>query len=114
MIFLYWITRLINLTILPIFTDEAIYIRWGQIVLGDPVWKFISLTDGKQPLFIWLMAPLLKVITDPLVAGRLVSIISGFFGLLGMGFFGLAGIKKSTRSIYFRVTLLNFAVFSDV
>jgi len=82
--FLYFSSRLINLTLIPIFTDEAIYIRWAQIALQDPVHRFISLEDGKQPLFIWLMLPALKWITDPLVAGRLVSVFSGGLTLTGL------------------------------
>lgn len=81
---LYFFTRLSNLTLLPIFTDEAIYLRWGQIGLRDASHRFLSLEDGKQPLFVWLMYPLLKVFADPLVAGRLVSVIAGFFSLIGM------------------------------
>ena len=83
----FFATRLINLTLIPIFTDEAIYLRWGQIALGDPRWRFISLVDGKQPLLIWLFLPALKVIADPLVAGRFVSVLAGFFGMLGMAIF---------------------------
>lgn len=84
----YFVTRLINLTIIPIFTDEAIYLRWAQLALGDPRWRFISLIDGKQPLFIWLLLPALKFISDPLVAGRLVSVGAGFAALVGMVTFG--------------------------
>ncbi len=74
-------TRLPALTKIPIFTDEAIYIRWGQIALQDPAHRFISLEDGKQPLFIWLMIPALKFISDPLVAGRIISVAAGFVSL---------------------------------
>lgn len=74
---LYFLTRLTYLTKLPIFTDEAIYIRWSQIALQDQAQRFISLEDGKQPLFIWLMLPFLKYIPDPLLAGRLISVIAG-------------------------------------
>ncbi|MBI2309818.1 glycosyltransferase family 39 protein [Candidatus Collierbacteria bacterium] len=81
---LYLSSRLINLTLIPIFTDEAIYIRWGQIALQDPVHRFISLEDGKQPLFIWLMLPMLKWVSDPLIAGRLVSVFSGAITLAGL------------------------------
>lgn len=81
---LYFFTRFINLTILPIFTDEAIYIRWGQIGLADAAHRFLSLEDGKQPLFIWLMYPMLKVFSDPLVAGRMVSVLAGFLSLTGI------------------------------
>ena len=81
---LFFSSRLINLTLIPIFTDEAIYIRWGQIALQDPVHRFISLEDGKQPMFIWLMLPALKWIPDPLMAGRLVSVFSGVLTLVGL------------------------------
>lgn len=80
----YLLTRLLYLTKIPIFTDEAIYIRWGQIALQDPAHRFISLEDGKQPLFIWLMLPFLAVIPDPLVAGRLVSVLAGMTTLIGV------------------------------
>ena len=91
----YFFTRLINLTIIPIFTDEAIYLRWAQIALGDPRWRFISLIDGKQPLLIWLFLPALKIISDPLVAGRLVSVLMGSIALLGMVVFGWYLTKKA-------------------
>ncbi len=85
---IYFLTRLYNLTALPIFTDEAIYIRWGQIAANDAAWRFISLTDGKQPLFIWLMMPMFKIFHDPLFAGRIVSVFAGFGTMLGLFFFG--------------------------
>jgi 4-amino-4-deoxy-L-arabinose transferase-like glycosyltransferase len=81
---LYAVTRLTNLTKLPIFTDEAIYIRWSQIGSRDANWRFISMVDGKQPLFTWIMMVLLRFIRDPLVAGRLVSVIAGFFTTIGI------------------------------
>ena len=81
---LYAVTRLINLTKLPIFTDEAIYIRWSQIGSRDANWRFISLVDGKQPLFTWIMMVFLRFFRDPLVAGRLVSVMAGFFTMTGI------------------------------
>ena len=83
---LFFVTRLTNLTKLPIFTDEAIYIRWAQIGTRDANWRFISLVDGKQPLFTWIMMVLLRFIRDPLVAGRLVSVIAGCFTTIGIWF----------------------------
>lgn len=78
------ITRLTNLTKLPIFTDEAIYIRWSQIGSRDANWRFISLVDGKQPLFTWIMMAFLKIIPDPLFAGRLVSVFAGIGSMAGI------------------------------
>lgn len=80
----YFVTRTVNFKIIPIFTDEAIYTYWAQIALNDPVNRFISLEDGKQPLFIWLAAISQHFIRDPLVATRLVSVLSGFGSLIGI------------------------------
>lgn len=81
---LYFFTRLINLKIIPIFTDEAIYSFWAQVALHDPANRFISMEDGKQPLFIWIAAIFQKFIADPLVATRLVSTMAGFGSTIGI------------------------------
>src|SRR5258707_14553273 len=87
-ILLYFITRLTHILPLPIFRAEAIYIRWAQIAMRDPAWRFISLTDGKQPMYVWIAMILLRFIQDPLLAGRLVSIFAEFFSMIGMFFLG--------------------------
>ena len=92
---LFFTSRLFLLTNMPIFTDEAIYLRWAQIALNDPDWLFISLTDGKQPLFIWLAMGLMAIIKDPLFAGRLVSIVSGFIAMVGLFYLGKELFKSS-------------------
>ncbi len=81
-----FITRRVNLLNIPIFTDEAIYIRWAQIGLNDPAHRYISLTDGKQPLLTWLMYPTLMIFSDPLFAGRFVSVVVSIFSVLGIYF----------------------------
>src|SRR5258708_29055975 len=81
---LFLITRFYNILSLPIFTDEAIYVRWAQIAKNDAAWRFISLTDGKQPMFVWIAMILVKFIHDPLLAGRLVSVGAGFISLVGL------------------------------
>lgn len=80
----YFFTRLINLGLIPIFTDEAIYTYWAQVALSDPAQRFISLQDGKQPLFIWLAAVLQKFVADPLIASRLISVFAGFGSIVGI------------------------------
>ncbi|MFA5136124.1 MAG: glycosyltransferase family 39 protein [Patescibacteria group bacterium] len=85
LIFLYIITRVINLEELPIFNDEGIYIHWAKVAWHDAAWRFISLTDGKQPLQTWGTIPFLKLFPEnALYAGRLFSVATGFFALLGM------------------------------
>lgn len=78
--------RLPNLTLQPIFADEAIYIRWAQVMKSEPTLRFVSLSDGKTPLFMWSMTPLFKVFRDPLMAGRFLSVLSGFMTLTGVFF----------------------------
>src|SRR3989344_2638652 len=76
--------RLYNLTILPIFGDEAIYIRWAQVMRAEPGLRFVPLSDGKQPLFMWVVIPFFKIIHDPLFASRLFSVFSGMGTLVGI------------------------------
>jgi 4-amino-4-deoxy-L-arabinose transferase-like glycosyltransferase len=92
---IYFASRFFSILSLPIFTDEAIYIRWAQIAKQDANWRFISLTDGKQPMFVWLMMVSLRFIQDPLLAGRVVSVGSGFMTLIGMYFLGREVFKNS-------------------
>lgn len=101
---LYFSLRLIYLTRLPIFTDEAIYLRWAQIALQDSSWRFISLTDGKQPMFVWVAMLFIKFIHDPLIAGRLVSVFSGFFTMIGLFFLTYELFKNKITS--FLVSIL--------
>jgi 4-amino-4-deoxy-L-arabinose transferase-like glycosyltransferase len=80
--FLYFFTRLVNLEKFPIFTDEGIYINWAKTAWHDASMRFISLTDGKQPLQTWATIPFLKLFPNqPLFAGRLFSVFTGFFSL---------------------------------
>ena len=75
--------RFYNILSIPVFADEAIYIRWAQVMRAEATLRFLPLSDGKQPLFMWLVIPLFKVVSDPLIAGRLVSILSGLAGIAG-------------------------------
>ncbi|MBI2334320.1 glycosyltransferase family 39 protein [Candidatus Daviesbacteria bacterium] len=80
----YFALRLPNLTLQPIFADEAIYIRWAQVMRSEPTLRFLPLSDGKTPLFMWTMIPLFKIFEDPLFAGRFLSVVSGFTTFLGV------------------------------
>lgn len=86
LILAFLVTRIVNLNLWPIFTDEAIYIRWSQIGSADPNNLFISLSDGKQPWFTWVTMIFLKMLPgmDPLILGRLSSVVSGGAALLGI------------------------------
>lgn len=82
---LHFVTRLYNIKLLPIFNDEGIYIHWAKVAWHDASWRFISLTDGKQPLQTWGTIPFLKLFpNDALLAGRLFSVVTGFAALIGI------------------------------
>ncbi|MBI4157554.1 glycosyltransferase family 39 protein [Candidatus Woesebacteria bacterium] len=76
--------RLYNLDALPVFADEAIYVRWAQVMRAESTLRFLPLSDGKQPLFMWLVIPFLKVVGDPLFAGRATSVFAGMGTLVGI------------------------------
>lgn len=78
------ILRLYNLTVIPIFADEAIYIRWSQVMRNVPELRFLPLSDGKQPLFMWVTIPFFKLFSDPLMAGRMVSVLTGIGTTVGV------------------------------
>lgn len=78
--------RIYHLTILPVFADEAIYIRWSQIMASEPTLRFLPLSDGKQPLFMWILMFFVKRFQDPLFAGRLLSAVSGVGSMIGVFF----------------------------
>ena len=84
----YFAIRIPNLTYQPIFADEAIYVRWAQVMRNEPTLRFLPLSDGKTPLFMWMMIPLFKIFEDPLFAGRILSTFSGFVTILGLLSFG--------------------------
>ena len=112
---IFFLIRFINLTILPVFADEAIYIRWSQIMRSEPTLRFLPLSDGKQPLFMWLTIPFLKVFTDPLIAGRCLSVLSGLGSLVGLAF--LVWLLFKEKRIFliaaFFYAVVPFFVFFD-
>lgn len=113
-VFLYFSTRLYNIMSLPIFTDEAIYTRWSQIARFDANQRFISLTDGKQPLFVWIDMMIMRVSSDPLLAGRLVSVFAGFITMIGLFFLGKTLFNKKIGVIVaFLYIIFPFALVYD-
>ena len=70
--------------ILPLAWDEAIYLRWAEIIDHQGQW-FISLLDGKPPLSYWLLAVARKTVGgDPLWSARAVSALFGVLSTIGI------------------------------
>ncbi|GAC1430390.1 MAG: hypothetical protein NVSMB65_03830 [Chloroflexota bacterium] len=79
---LYLLVRLPHLGVLPPFDDESNYV-WDALLIAAAVrvhawgWLFISLHDGVPPLFPWLLSLGLGLPLDPIVLGRLLSVLAG-------------------------------------
>lgn len=111
---LYFGLRLPNLTLQPIFADEAIYVRWAQVMRAEPTLRFLPMTDGKTPLYMWILIPMFHFFEDPLYAGRLLSIISGYFTLLGVLFLGWRWFSSRVGLVAaFLIATTPFMVFFD-
>jgi len=74
----YFAMRLPNLRSVPIFCDEAIYLRWAQLIWENPAKNlFVSMVDAKLPIHYWLLALAYPLHADPVIAGRMVSVLAG-------------------------------------
>jgi len=111
---LFLLTRIQNLTTLPVFGDEAIYLRWSQIIKSVDTLRFIPVTDGKQPLFMWLTVSFFKIFSDPVFSGRLLSVFAGLLNLITLYIIGRLFISKKAGGLASVIyLLLPFAFFFD-
>jgi len=107
---LFFLTRIVYLDKLPIFSDEGIYIHWARIAWHDASWRFISLTDGRQPLQTWGTIPFLKLFPQNLLfAGRMFSVATGFVSLVGI--FSLLFYLFGKKTAFWGVFLYIFTPF---
>ena len=107
--------RFANLNSIPVFADESIYIRWAQIMKAESTMRFLPLSDGKQPLFMWLVIPFLKIFSDPLLAGRMVSGLAGIGTVAGVGAAAWLIFKNLRTALVASMlwAVLPYAVFFD-
>lgn len=91
--------RLYNLTILPVFADEAIYIRWSQIMGNEPTLRFLPLSDGKQPLFMWILMFTIRLFSDPLFAGRILSVFAGLGTIIAISLVSIYLFKNKLAAL---------------
>lgn len=95
----YLATRLIFLTNFPMLNDESIYFYWALRIVDDPKQIMIPLSEGRQPLFIWLVSWYIKIFQDPILAGRLVSVSAGLVTMLGLFFVTKEVFKKHANAL---------------
>lgn len=88
----------------PIFADEAIYVRWAQVMKAEPTLRFLPLSDGKQPLYMWILMFILHPGWDPLITGRFLSLVFGMLSVLGV--FVLSYILFKSKKVSLTASLL--------
>jgi len=113
-ILFYLFTHLYRLTLLPVFADEAIYVRWTQLIIDD--WQrylFFPMNDGKTPLLMWLMVPFQFLFSDQLFASRFVAVLIGLGQVLSLGYLTkiLGGKKETTWLAMILGSILPFWFF---
>lgn len=84
LVLFYFATRIFNLTSIPIFNDESIYIRYGLAERLEEVSQHYSLLIGKEPLMPNLYAISGLLFNNLLFGARLVTVIFGFLTLWGI------------------------------
>ncbi len=105
--------RIYHLTMIPVFADEAIYIRWAQVMRNVPELRFLPLSDGKQPLFMWSVIPFFKIFSDPLIAGRMVSVLCGMGTMAGVFVLSLLLFNRDPRKpSLLKVPLLSAFIYA--
>lgn len=107
-VFIYFAIRLVSIKSVPIFIDEATYSYWAEIGKFNMYERFISLSDGKQPLFIWITTSLMGYIANPVASGRIVSVLAGLATMLGLFFLGKEIFKNIWVGLF---AILIYALF---
>jgi len=73
----YLVTRIYNLLTLPIFNDEAIYLRMAQLARAGHWWVTFDY-ENRKPLYVWLVALCRPLAADPLIVARGLTVLFGW------------------------------------
>lgn len=72
----------INLLGLPLYLDEGLYIFWAKLFKTSSSFAYVSMQDGKTPLYIWSIAWLSDFFNNFLFTGRIISVVAGLVSLV--------------------------------
>lgn len=82
LILLYALLLSVNLLSLPLYLDEGIYIFYSYLFSTDPSFAYVSMQEGKTPLFFWATTFLNQLVDNFLLSARLVSVIASTITLV--------------------------------
>lgn len=78
----YFLLLSFNLLGQPLYLDEGLYIFWASLFSADSNLAYVSMQDGKTPLFIWIVGYLNTIFDNYLYTGRFVSVLSSTITLI--------------------------------
>lgn len=110
LLLVYTFLLLTNLVLLPLYLDEGLYIFWSYLFSTDPGFAYISMQDGKTPLFIWLTTRVNSFFNNFLYSGRFVSVMASVVSLICWLIIGAKIMGK--RSLIFIFVLFLVAPFN--
>lgn len=67
----------INLLSQPLYLDEGLYIFWAKLFSSSSGFAYVSMQDGKTPLFMWIVAYFHQYLGTFLFTARFISVVSG-------------------------------------
>lgn len=107
---IYFVSHLINLTKIPIYNDESIYLDWAWFHTHAPGHLYDAMLDAKQPLMIWIFGISERIFPDPLFAGRFVSVVFGALTLTGI-YFIAKKLFSDKAAIFASITFMTIPFF---
>ncbi len=114
---LFLFLRLVFLFRYPPFSDEAIYVRWGRLMVQHPAFRWASLHYvSRQPLAFWLFGLGAQVFGTPFTGARLAAL---FVNTVSFFFFAdwvkrFANEKVTTITLFLLATCPIFIFFQPL
>lgn len=104
---IFLLLRLVFLFRFPPFSDEAIYVRWGQLMVQNPMLRWASMQYvSRQPLAFWLFGLGSLVCNTPFIGARLAALLVNVVSF----FFLFDWVKRIANEKVAAITIFLFAV----
>jgi 4-amino-4-deoxy-L-arabinose transferase-like glycosyltransferase len=84
----------------PLYLDEGLYIFWAKLFHQSASYAYVSLQDGKTPMFIWLTSFLFPVFRNYLMTARLISLVGGLISLISWFFIIFKSKEKDDKYLF--------------
>ena len=90
----------------PMYLDEGIYLSWAALFSQSRDYGYVSLNDGKTPLFMWLTSGMSQWFSSTLLAGRTLSVLAGAITAVAWSINTQLLFGKRERTAYMLLALI--------